>query len=377
MGAPDAGVYVEVIAPDLRFVFLLSLLLVGIIFYRRRWKAMPSTWHILALLSAQFALWLYTSGNGRYFIPGLLLVGVASMSLLHRWPATRSLKLTLAIGMCALQGYAVYLAEPFVGSSYAPWREAPAFPLEISEALKAEPATYVTLSTNTYSILAPRLHSESRWVNLANLQNGLEQDFEGREIKKILSSSKKIIVVMVGVREMLTNYNRLSEEFTMTMNERLRPLHLKFDDQACDYLRFNNSSRMNVLNDQSDRAEGVIVPGFWFCRITYIEKLPDESAISVFPAEIDRVMKVMDRECHRFFDKNLGLKYRIPEAIMVFYADADMRLFVEKSGRVSYKYFRSISPIYLGQIDEILASQFKFDCQNIRGRSGLPWERLY
>ena len=44
-------------------------------------------------------------------------------------------------------------------------------------------------------------------------------------------------------------------------------------------------------------------------------------------------------------------------------------------GKVWYKYVRALNPVLLGDAAAILDPGFTMDCDNIRGRSGLPWER--
>jgi len=377
MAAPDAGTYVEVIAPDLRFAVLVVLVVLGLSIFRRAWQPPMAMWRLLALLGLLFAVWLYTSGNGRYFISGLILVGVACLSVIHRWPCTKSLKLMMAFALCGLQAYVVYLAGPFEGAAFAPWREAPAFPLVLPASMTDEPATYVTLSTNTYSLIAPRVHPSSRWLNLAIRQADLDSDADGLRIKDILSGSKRIRALLAGVKGMLSAEGRLSQEFIDTMNDRLSPFHLVFDSSACSYITFTDTSRLNVLGAQSKQAEGVVVPGFMLCSLTYMERVPHVPERTSFPPEVDQVMAVMDRQCHRFFDSRLGGKYRVPHGTMIHYADADMKLFVFEDHRVEYRYWRSLMAQSLGQVDEVLRPGFTFDCNNIRGRSGLPWERRY
>jgi len=377
MAAPDAGVYMEVMAPDLRFALVLVLLTFGAFVFRRAWEPTRATWRLVAFLSLQFAIWLCISGNGRYFIAGLVLVGIACISLIQRWPCTKSLKLTLAFAICALQAYVVFLAAPFEGSSYAPWRDSPVFPLALPRSVTDEPATYVTISTNTYSLIAPRAHPDSRWLNLANRQSDLDSDADGLRIKKILSNSERLSAVLSGVRGMLSSEGRLSQEFIDTMNERFLPLHLAFDSSACTYVTFSDAAQMNVLNAQSKQPAGVVVPGFMFCHLSYLDRVPTGRRRVSFPPEVDQVMVVMDRQCQRFFDRRVGAKYRVPHGTMVHYADADMKLFVLDDQRVEYRYLRSLMAQPLGRVEEVLRSDFTFDCDNIRGRSGLPWERRY
>ena len=67
MAAPDAGVYVEIMAPDVRFAFIAILLVVwAALAWRLKWRLSP-TLVLLMFVSAAFVVWLVTTGNGRYF----------------------------------------------------------------------------------------------------------------------------------------------------------------------------------------------------------------------------------------------------------------------------------------------------------------------
>ena len=63
MAAPDAGIYMEVMAPDLRFALMLLILTFGAFVFRRAWQPAPATWRLVVFLSLQFAIWLCISGK--------------------------------------------------------------------------------------------------------------------------------------------------------------------------------------------------------------------------------------------------------------------------------------------------------------------------
>src|SRR6476661_2984019 len=99
MGAPDSHVYVEIMAPDFRWVFVLLLLVLLVIMRSRARRgsvgavaapgadAGPAAVFVLvAALAVAFVPWLLTSGNGRYFLAGLLMVGPVCVGLAWRLP---------------------------------------------------------------------------------------------------------------------------------------------------------------------------------------------------------------------------------------------------------------------------------------------------
>jgi hypothetical protein len=52
-----------------------------------------------------------------------------------------------------------------------------------------------------------------------------------------------------------------------------------------------------------------------------------------------------------------------------------MKAFVLDNGRVWYRYWRALNANSIGTTDQVLADGFKMDCNQVNGRSGLPWDR--
>src|SRR5690349_9348009 len=150
MAAPDSHVYLEMMAPDFRWVFALLLLALLVTMHWRtraggaggvaaaHAHAGPATVFVLAAaLAVAFVPWLMTSGNGRYFLVGLLLVGPVCVGLAWRLPVTRALRLTLAVGMVAVQAFAVQQSAPWQAWTLAQWKEPPYFQVDLPPEAKA------------------------------------------------------------------------------------------------------------------------------------------------------------------------------------------------------------------------------------------------
>ena len=57
------------------------------------------------------------------------------------------------------------------------------------------------------------------------------------------------------------------------------------------------------------------------------------------------------------------------------YPGSDTKAYVMDDGNVMYKYLRALNAVDVGTVAAVLDDRFRMDCDNIRGRSGLPWER--
>ena len=54
-----------------------------------------------------------------------------------------------------------------MADEHVTWDNRPAFDLDIPKDVAEHPATYVTVSSISYSLVAPRFHPASRWVNIS------------------------------------------------------------------------------------------------------------------------------------------------------------------------------------------------------------------
>jgi hypothetical protein len=170
---PDSNIYAEWCAPEskflLMFIFLAALAIktvgrryIGTLKQNagNEWRA--QTW-LVAIWLFSYVLWLYGSGNGRYFIVGLLLLGPMIVTLLlrlfgvHRVAAyVATLLLILQVGLVSASGQRW---------TPAPWTSE-WFEVRPSETLINEPYLYLTPTVQTSMYLAPFLHRESTFANI-------------------------------------------------------------------------------------------------------------------------------------------------------------------------------------------------------------------
>ena len=146
MVAPEANVYVEIAAPDIRLAA--ALIAASALLVLWRWRTSPArpTLALLALLIVSMVPWLATTGNGRYFIAWLVLLGPLCIGLIRPLPMATGKKLAL--------GGALIIGQLFVLSENPPWRtwtwlnwtEAPYFQIDPPP---AEPVSYTHLTLPT------------------------------------------------------------------------------------------------------------------------------------------------------------------------------------------------------------------------------------
>jgi hypothetical protein len=378
MAAPDGGVYVETIAPDLRFVFILLLLVVWLLFRMRGFAPLRSparrlTLGLLAFTALTFVPWLATTGNGRYFIAVLFLAGPVAIALLYHLPLSRHMQLALAGLMIALQVGLVHENAPWDSWGLAPWKQAPAFDVEIPADMRTQPATYVTVYGISYSLIAPRFDPDSRWISLASQQGGSRDEAMAERVRAFLASASTLRLLLPSpLGEPLTGM--LPAAHIEALNRVLAPHSLQLVSQEpCRVLRSAGLTSLGEKVSPAGAEKPLEARAFLVCPLQRVtgptppSARPDPQAEAVFAR--------IEQACPRLFAPGEASTTVLPGGYRRFYVSSDMRLYVLSNGSVMYKYIRALNMALVGSVQDVLSPAFRMDCDHVKGRTGLPWER--
>ena len=162
LASPEFMTYAEIAAPDVRFAALiLALLALGIAAARRR--DVPDV-RFIAFFLISAAAWIATSGNGRYGMFVLLLVGPCLARTVELAGGLRVARIVLPVVLVAQLAAMTMNSHSrwFLAESWSrEW-----FPFVVPERAQREPALYLTMEAQTMSVVAPYLHPGSSFVNL-------------------------------------------------------------------------------------------------------------------------------------------------------------------------------------------------------------------
>lgn len=377
MAAPDGNVYVEIIAPDWRFLFIFALALAWVIIVVRT-RAKPAASPVVLLggfIALTFVPWLVTSGNGRYFIAPLLAAGPLCIALVYRLPLTVAMRTALAVSAVGLQIFVVCDANPFRWWGLAEWKSPPAFEIEDNRELLSQPATYVTISSISYSLIAPRFPASSRWINLTSQRGEGDPSDDGRRTRRLLDGSESLKLIFPSLAGEATSDNRPSPHLAAAVNQLLEAHRLWISQGAqCRLLRSRGLAMMTSRKVTQVSSDVERHTGFWICPL---QRLPGPASpdLHPLPADADATFSKVESMCPRFFRQGEAATRAIPSGAMRSYVSSDMKVYVLSDGQVFYKYLKALNPERIGTTDEIVRDGFRMSCDHIRGRSGLPWER--
>jgi hypothetical protein len=381
MAAPNSDIYMEIMAPDLRFAALVLLTLVTLVLATRRVKVARPAWLLLAFVWLAFLPWMATSGNGRYFLPVLLMAGPLCIALIYHLPLTASFRLTLAALLLVMQVTAVSMVDPRGSWGLAAWGN-PYFEAELTREDREVPATYVLMAGVSYSLVAPLFHPDSHWIGLASLSGDLEHSIDDRRAQAALAAgqhSGRPLKLLIPTLPMFMSKDRQPNgELRAEMNRMLGPHRLALQEGACRIVvsrtlassAYRDLERRKVKPDNLDRI------GFWICPLQYPMQWKPPGAPGYDTSKADRVFSRLEKACPRLFQAGEAKTTRVDEGFARTYPSSDTKAMVMDDGYVWYRYWRALNSNLVGRVADVLADGFKLDCNEVHGRSGLPWERV-
>ena len=171
--SPEGMIYAEISAPDLRFAALAALVVAvaAVALVRRvRAVAVPARaltdvdLGLLGFFALCYAAWVLSSSNGRYGMFVLLLAGPLVARLADRALPLAATRGALFILLVA-QAVACALISPPRWFMMDMWSDR-WFPYQVPERARREPALYLSVETQTMSVIVPFLHPDSSFINL-------------------------------------------------------------------------------------------------------------------------------------------------------------------------------------------------------------------
>jgi hypothetical protein len=369
MAAPDANVYVEIPAPDIRFAAILVLAAVALLLWRRLGAGRSPTFAMLAVLLLSAAIWLSTTGNGRYFMPLLVAAGPIAIALVCVLPATRALKAALAALLVAGQAFVLMEQPPWNSWTLLQWKRAPYFDVRLGpEETRGPPTTYASMSMISYSLIAPQFPEASRWINLV-ASSGTPRDHAMTDaFLRKAAAEGPIKVIAPSLPWASLPDGRPNAEILGVFNALVARRNLRIPG-SCRHVASPGLIRMAEEEKRGD-PEAELQLGFWICPAVYepglAEKIPEKTP----PPEVMQVFDRLAQLCPRFFPDGEKSLVRLPDGWTRHYAVSETRVYILDSGRVWYQFWRSLNPVSVGLVPDVISGKARVDCSAIRGSDG-------
>jgi hypothetical protein len=159
------------------------------------------------------------------------------------------------------------------------------------------------------------------------------------------------------------------------LNGVLAAQHLQLGARGtCSVVR-SRSMALLSYDDKSLDEKKLALAGFWVCPLELAPDVPFEQSLKISNPRLNAIFQKVEQACPRLFAPGQNTAFKIDDGFRRTYTDSDMWVMVLDGIGVMYKYWHALNPVLIGTEEQVLRGDFTLDCNNIRGRSGLPWER--
>ncbi|CAM5787395.1 hypothetical protein [Rhizobacter fulvus] len=375
MADPSSGVYLEIPAPDSRFAIALLLALwLGALVWNQRARCGRALTGLAGFIISGFALWEATSGNGRYFVPALLVVGPLIAALMVRLALSTRTTVCIAIGVLALQGLSMQSAWAPDEWALTRWKR-DYFDLRLPNDLAHEPATFLTASGISFSLIAPKFHPQSSWISISDARQ-IEGGLANERISRLISRNEAVWVIGPRLDSQFNGNGEPQQRTAEAIDAMMAPYGLRLKDPL--NCRFLESTSLPKIPDDAKALHPKLLQGFTICRLTKspASSKSERTEASELRVRAEAVLQKLEMACPKFFPRSgNSLAVRGREDYRRGYAMTDIGAIVRDDGLVYYKYFRALNPVVVGNVATILRPDFAMPCDRLQGRYHFPWDK--
>lgn len=363
MVAPDANVYIEIPAPDLRFAAIAFLAAAAALCWRKLPPGRAPVLALALLVFASTAVWLATSGNGRYFMAVLVCAGPLAVALVCMLPLTRAFRGALALLLVLGQGFLLTQQTPWSAWTVLQWDRAPYFGVALGpQELQGPPTTYASMSLLTYSLIAPQFPPQTRWINLhaGSATSRDEQHTLDFLRQAALQGPVKLIAPAVPNA---TLPDGLPTPAMVTALDKLAGQRNLRISGACRHIPSEGLAAMAELQKRDATPDAP--PGFWTCPVVYEVRARDATPTPV-PDAVRAAYRQVGAACPRFFPpEQAAAPSRLVDGWMVRYG-SQTHLYVMDNQEVWYQFWRNFTPVRVGTVSDVLAGRAQVNCGAVR-----------
>lgn len=364
-----AGLYTEIHAPDVRFAALVLLSLAGAVFWRRHANIAHGHRQLLAGLTVCFYLWTLVSGNGRYFLWGLLVVGPLIVVAMRQMPVTQAMRNTIIMGVLLMQGLVVAMTFEANAWGLRAWASGPGIHMN-SSPLRDKPAAFLTIGAISHSIVVPHMHPDSRWANMAGQHEVAPGSLEYPLLQDLLDGPLPKYLMVRATQFVLGPDRQPLPQARAVMGRAVSRQGLEILDTPCELLETPIVGMPEPLRS----VEGEM-HGYLFCPVRRSERPSAIESEGVVAPEYDDVFRQVEQRCPRFFPPDSARTRATAGAFLRSYLRSDVNLYVGDSGVVYFKHFRALNPTILAPTEKVRQGEFELDCNRLPGRYVPPWAR--
>jgi hypothetical protein len=314
---------------------------------------------VIAFFALSAALWVATSTNARYGAALFLLAGPVCGVILARFLLPRHILLLIG----ALLLWQALLQQIFF-RQYRPPHTAWAsryFDWQLSDPMKRTPATYLSFSYRTGSVLAPYMHPESSHVNLVGQYTPNFNTPGSQRINKAIARHESLYAIFDAglIPQRPLDWN----DFKAYFKTQIRFWALDFTDRDCEVIAPRQSSRAWERFDEIIGIKPAQALAFISCELRPVTVVDRDRARAELK-DFERKVARLGTTCPAYFGKPLSYIRVANTWTVTSFATFQVRLDFEDQGAFYLQEGRApYARLELGRMKEDQLTPYEPDCR--------------
>ncbi len=357
------GTNVEGLVPDIRPAALVILLLVLCMTGLARGAVgrMPhfhpleclrrTDFQLLAFTLTSYVLVMATSGNSRYGIAGLMLVGllaVRCVDILAKPTIARMLLGALLLVNCLYYGVGGdrrLNAENWSDDSYLPF--------EVPAPLKDQAALHLSIGTQTAAALALEFHPEGRMVNLVGQMSMPNSGPLANDLKSLMTEWQGKTRLLFASAHLLSGDNDEVVEGRARLDHLISRFGIRVNYKDCQVIRLKRMLDHNVVYRSWASCAVIAAP---------------RPSSTVFEETARRAFERIQAQCPKVFSPVPLAMDSDGESAQVMYLNSEVVVTILRGNGVSLSHHRSMNREWLGSPEDVAEGLGRDACE--------AWRRL-
>jgi hypothetical protein len=368
MAGSSSFVTFEKFIPDVRplAVFVAALLAALVLGARGGWRRVASAaiWRapvvqLSTLLAVSYLLWMRSSGNARYALPLLILIGIPLVRAIERALPARVARIVLLTLLVVQAEMYFTLGDRRLAS--VDWDAGPYIDFQVPARLRDEPFLHLAVGVQSNAALAPFLAPAGA---LASPLGEFELPTDGPLGTRLRSLMDRW---HGRTRVLFSAPDAIDPEDVAFVHRATRawlyPLGIDVDWTDCEDIklvasRHENRAWATDSGRRPDRERDLRS-----CAIVY--RTDRDRAADAQRLVAERVFAIMEAACPRIFAPTpLASQHRLG-GWWRHYLDTDAELSVSVYDGVTFSHFRSTKTAYFGSAEDVLNSKNPIQCPTI------------
>jgi hypothetical protein len=227
----------------------------------------------------------------------------------------------------------------------------------------------VTISSISYSTLVPLFHAQSRWVNIGGQVPIRPRVAEYARARQLLDSPlPRFLLVPANAAQGEQSVPPAPDAPTWALIDEVLAEHgLAAVTRRCETLRTNL-----LPHGTPDPSQPPAIGAFWLCPLELVP-VSSSAQLARWSDPYADVFARVEAACPRHFPAGDAETRQYTGFWQRYYMSSDMRLIVDGSGNVLYRYFRHFTPVRIADVKEVRAPGWTMPCARLKGRYQPPW----